>query len=84
MRPDIGGPGIEVAVRTIRHPEVVERPADHEGVFTFDLAMGVNGSAFPHPAAALHTANGRSSPFTERKMRATRFRELDIDASEMQ
>jgi NTE family protein len=26
------------AVRTLRHPEVLERPGNHEGVFTFDLA----------------------------------------------
>jgi NTE family protein len=25
------------AIRTLRHPEVLERPANHEGVFTFDL-----------------------------------------------
>jgi NTE family protein len=25
------------AVRTLRHPEVLERPTNHEGVFTFDL-----------------------------------------------
>jgi NTE family protein len=25
-------------VRTLRHPEVFERPSNHEGVFTFDLA----------------------------------------------
>jgi NTE family protein len=24
-------------IRTLRHPEVLERPANHEGVFTFDL-----------------------------------------------
>jgi CBS domain containing-hemolysin-like protein len=30
------------AVRTLRHPEVLERPTNHEGVFTFDLAD--NGS----------------------------------------
>jgi NTE family protein len=27
------------AVRTLRHPEVVGRPANDEGVFTFDLAV---------------------------------------------
>jgi NTE family protein len=27
------------AVRTLRHPEVLERPTNHEGVFTFDLAV---------------------------------------------
>jgi NTE family protein len=26
-------------IRTLRHPEVLERPANHEGVFTFDLAQ---------------------------------------------
>jgi NTE family protein len=25
--------------RTLRHPEVLERPANHEGVFTFDLSQ---------------------------------------------
>ena len=30
--------GYHDAVRTLRHPEVLERPANHEGVFTFDLA----------------------------------------------
>ena len=25
------------AIRTLRHPEVLKRPANHEGVFTFDL-----------------------------------------------
>src|SRR6202011_2738953 len=25
------------AVRTLRHPEVLERPTNHEGLFTFDL-----------------------------------------------
>jgi NTE family protein len=27
------------AVRTLRHPEVLERPTNHDGVFTFDLAV---------------------------------------------
>jgi NTE family protein len=27
------------AVRTLRHPEVLERPTNHEGVFTFDLGQ---------------------------------------------
>jgi NTE family protein len=27
------------AVRTLRHPEVLEQPANQEGVFTFDLAV---------------------------------------------
>ena len=27
------------AVRTLRHPEVLEQPANEEGVFTFDLAV---------------------------------------------
>jgi len=31
------GAGYHDAVRTLRHPEVLERPANHEGVFTFDL-----------------------------------------------
>jgi NTE family protein len=26
-------------IRTLRHPEVLERPANHEGVFTFDLSQ---------------------------------------------
>jgi NTE family protein len=26
-------------VRTLRHPEVLARPQNHEGVFTFDLAQ---------------------------------------------
>jgi NTE family protein len=30
--------GYHDAVRTLRHPEVLERPANHEGVLTFDLA----------------------------------------------
>lgn len=30
--------GYNDAARTLRHPEVFERPANHEGVFTFDLA----------------------------------------------
>jgi NTE family protein len=30
--------GYHDAIRTLRHPEVLERPANHEGVFTFDLA----------------------------------------------
>ena len=25
------------AIRTLRHPEVLERPKNHAGVFTFDL-----------------------------------------------
>jgi hypothetical protein len=25
-------------VRTLRHPQVLERPANHEGVLTFDLS----------------------------------------------
>jgi NTE family protein len=31
--------GYHDAVRTLRHPEVLERPTNHEGVFTFDLAQ---------------------------------------------
>lgn len=27
------------AIRTLRHPEVVGRPVNDEGVFTFDLAV---------------------------------------------
>ncbi len=30
--------GYRDAIRTLRHPEVLERPTDHEGVFTFDLS----------------------------------------------
>jgi NTE family protein len=30
--------GYHDAKRTLRHPEVLERPTDREGVFTFDLA----------------------------------------------
>jgi NTE family protein len=30
--------GYRDAIRTLRHPEVLERPANHQGVFTFDLA----------------------------------------------
>jgi NTE family protein len=30
--------GYHDAVRTLRHPEVLQRPANHEGVFTFDLS----------------------------------------------
>ena len=29
--------GYDDAVLTLRHPEVLERPTNHEGVFTFDL-----------------------------------------------
>jgi NTE family protein len=29
--------GYHDAVRTLRHPEVLQRPINHEGVFTFDL-----------------------------------------------
>jgi NTE family protein len=31
--------GYHDAVRTLRHPEVLARPTNHEGVFTFDLAV---------------------------------------------
>jgi NTE family protein len=31
--------GHDDATRTLRHPEVLERPTNHEGVFTFDLAL---------------------------------------------
>ncbi len=31
--------GYHDAVRTLRHPEVLERPSNLEGVFTFDLAQ---------------------------------------------
>jgi NTE family protein len=31
--------GYHDAIRTLRHPEVVERPTNHEGVFTFDLSQ---------------------------------------------
>jgi NTE family protein len=30
--------GYHDAIRTLRHPEVLERPTSHEGVFTFDLS----------------------------------------------
>ena len=30
--------GYDDAVRTLRHPEVLQRPENHDGVFTFDLA----------------------------------------------
>jgi NTE family protein len=30
--------GYHDARRTLRHPEVLKRPSNHEGVFTFDLA----------------------------------------------
>ena len=29
--------GYHDAVRTLRHPEVLQRPTNQEGVFTFDL-----------------------------------------------
>ena len=29
----------EDAVRTLRHPEALQRPRNHEGVSTFDLAV---------------------------------------------
>jgi len=29
--------GYDDAIRTLRHPAVLERPTNHEGVFTFDL-----------------------------------------------
>ncbi len=32
--------GYHDARRTLRHREVLERPANHEGVFTFDLVDG--------------------------------------------
>jgi NTE family protein len=31
--------GYHDAIRTLRHPEVLKRPANHEGVFNFDLAV---------------------------------------------
>jgi NTE family protein len=31
--------GYQDAVRTLRHPEVLQRPSNREGVFTFDLAV---------------------------------------------
>jgi NTE family protein len=31
--------GYHDTVRTLRHPEVLERPANDEGVMTFDLAQ---------------------------------------------
>jgi NTE family protein len=30
--------GYHDAIRTLRHPQVLERPANHEGVFSFDLS----------------------------------------------
>jgi NTE family protein len=30
--------GYHDAIRTLGHPEVLERPTNHEGVFIFDLA----------------------------------------------
>jgi NTE family protein len=30
--------GYHGAVRTLRHPRALERPTNHEGVFTFDLS----------------------------------------------
>jgi NTE family protein len=30
--------GYHDALRTLRHPEVLERPTNHEGIFTFDLS----------------------------------------------
>lgn len=30
--------GYHDAVRTLRHPEVLQRPTNHEGIFAFDLA----------------------------------------------
>jgi NTE family protein len=30
--------GYHDAIRTLRHPQVLERPTNHEGVFTFDLS----------------------------------------------
>ena len=30
--------GYHDAIRTLRHPEVLERPTNHEGVFAFDLS----------------------------------------------
>jgi NTE family protein len=29
--------GYDDAVLTLRHPEVLERPTNHDGVFTFDF-----------------------------------------------
>jgi NTE family protein len=36
---DHWGAGYYDAVHTLRHREVLERPANQEGVFTFDLAV---------------------------------------------
>jgi NTE family protein len=30
--------GYNDAVRTLRHPEFLQRPENYEGIFTFDLA----------------------------------------------
>jgi hypothetical protein len=37
-RPRTRRPGYYEAIRTLRHPEVLECPTNHEGVFAFDLA----------------------------------------------
>ena len=34
--------GYNATVRTLRHPEVLQRPTNHEGVFTFDLSSDVH------------------------------------------
>jgi NTE family protein len=37
--------GYTDAVRTLRHPEVLQRPDEVDGVFTFDLATQDRGAA---------------------------------------
>jgi NTE family protein len=37
--------GYSDAVRTLRHPEVLQRPNGADGVFTFDLAKQDRGAA---------------------------------------
>jgi NTE family protein len=38
--------GFNDTVRTLRHPEVLERPSSAEGVFTFDLAAPSRSKSF--------------------------------------
>jgi Patatin phospholipase len=52
-------------IRTLRHPEVLERPANHEGVFTFDLSqMAANRTGFvdvPLACAAAQPCDRRTN-----------------------
>ena len=41
--------GYHDAVRTLRHPEALQRPRNQEGVATFDLAVGRAGIARNQP-----------------------------------